>query len=345
MTERSRNISVGITAILGAVGLGVLLLMFGTLPALRHQRYNVTITLPSASGLNAGSRVRVAGIEVGRITKVQLAPPPVQGVLVNAGIDTTVDLPEGTAAVVSSPLLGGMAALDLYRPDQSKNPDAPAAAMLPKDGSAKIEGDAPSLTGTFSKELRGALQGPLAEFERTAVSMRELSKKWSEVAENIAALTAQRAPADVDASDGKLLGNFATVLARADQRLAEMQKTIDGINEWVADQKFRQDIQQTAANAREMSERMKVVVDEAGQNFERLTKRYIAVADDMSASIASMRAAIDQARQGQGTVGKMLNDPALFNNLNDASARLNKALDEFKLLLEKWKAEGLPVQF
>lgn len=345
MTERSRNIAVGITAILGAVGLGILLLMFGTLPAMRHQRYTVMITLPSSGGLNPGSRVRVAGIEVGRVNSVRLASPPSQGVLVTAGIDMDIDLPQGTAAVVSAPIFGGVGSLELFRPDPSKSTDSTKVAMLPKDGSAKIEGDAPSLTGSFSKELRGALQGPLAEFERTAVSMRELSKKWSEVADNIAAITAQRSPADVDASDGKLLGNFATVLARADQRLAEMQKTIDGINEWVADQKLRKDIQQTAANAREMSDRMKVVVDEAGQNFERLTKRYVAVADDMSASLASMRAAIDQARQGQGTVGKMLNDPALFNNLNDASARLNKALDEFKLLLEKWKAEGLPVQF
>jgi phospholipid/cholesterol/gamma-HCH transport system substrate-binding protein len=383
MTERSRNISVGLTAILGAIGFAVLLMLFGAMPKFNRKFYDVTIAVPHASGLSENSKIRLSGIEVGRVRSVELGKPPKYGATIVGAIEHEVDLPKGTVALISSPLLGGAAALDLRLPEDDDEPAAtspsdattsgasastqPATtqaasattvntpttrpaktrtiAMLTKDGSATIEGDAPSLTGALSKELRAAIREPMAKFEKLSVAIEELAHKWGEVADNISAITKSRSPAEVDASGGNLMGNLATVLARADQRLAEMQKTIDGVNEWVADKKLRSDIQATADNARQTSEKLKGAVDETSQNIERLTKRYVAVADDLSAAVISMRKAIDQARQGEGTVGKLLNDPSLFNNLNDASGRLNKALDEFKLLLEKWKAEGLPVQF
>jgi hypothetical protein len=58
-----------------------------------------------------------------------------------------------------------------------------------------------------------------------------------------------------------------------------------------------------------------------------------------------MQKLADKARKGDGTVGKLLNDPALYQNFNDAAERIQKAVDEMKLLIEKWKAEGVPVQF
>ena len=52
-----------------------------------------------------------------------------------------------------------------------------------------------------------------------------------------------------------------------------------------------------------------------------------------------------KASDGKGAMGKLLNDPALYDNLNDTAERIGQTADELKLLIEKWKAEGLPVQF
>ena len=71
----------------------------------------------------------------------------------------------------------------------------------------------------------------------------------------------------------------------------------------------------------------------------------MAVADDLTSVIGAVHAVVEQARSGQGTAGKFLYDPSLYDNLNDTVGRFQASLDEFRLLIQKWKAEGLPVHF
>ncbi len=52
---------------------------------------------------------------------------------------------------------------------------------------------------------------------------------------------------------------------------------------------------------------------------------------------------IDEARNGNGTIGKLVKDPQLYNNLADAVQRVDQSMTELMLLLEKWKAEGIPL--
>ena len=79
--------------------------------------------------------------------------------------------------------------------------------------------------------------------------------------------------------------------------------------------------------------------------MHQLAQRYAGVADDLVGVIGSARAVIDKARTGSGTIGKLFHDPSLYENLNDTVDRVQQSLDEFRLLVQKWKAEGMPVQF
>jgi len=58
-----------------------------------------------------------------------------------------------------------------------------------------------------------------------------------------------------------------------------------------------------------------------------------------------MNTLLVDAREGKGTVGRLMQDPQMYNSLTDAANRLAAALKEAKLLLEKWKNEGLDVKF
>jgi hypothetical protein len=44
-------------------------------------------------------------------------------------------------------------------------------------------------------------------------------------------------------------------------------------------------------------------------------------------------------------MAQLLNNPDLYNSMNDAAVRLERALTEAQLLIEKFKAEGVPVRF
>lgn len=330
--ERGRNIAVGLTTLGGLIGLLALLFLFGYLPRFLETGYLVEIRYNHASGLHADSPVRLNGIDVGKVESIRLNGQGGAGVAVLARIQRHVRLPAGIVPTVEAPLVGGSAAVEFVVEDMDQDtPDT-----VPTDGSAVIKGQVGSLASQFSQELRDAIAEPAARFDELSESFNALSTQWQAVAENLRAMTEPRDLGDVDG--GRTPGNLATVLERADARLAEMETALANVNRWAGDETLRRDVQTTAANAAEASEKLNASID-------RVEKRLIALADDYAKIAGTVQALADDARAGEGTVAKLLNDPALYNNLNDSAKRLQKALDEAALLIEKWKAEGVPVQF
>ncbi len=331
MKESTINTIVGATTIAGIVGLIALLMIIGGLSQNFGGGYQVTIISPDAAGLHEGSRVTYSGIDVGRIESVRFQESPKIGVVAVALITTEgLELPDDVTATIVNPLLGGSATAALTREP------GPVDGYFPTDGSAEIAG-APAVD--FSKvaaELRNALGGPMEEFKRISDNFDALSNEWTLVGENVNLLVEMRSTDAVD--NDEAVGNVATVMARADKRLAELKLAIDGINQYVNDEELRDDVRSTAANAKVLSQRV-------NDSMDTLKARYVAVADDLSAVIQSMKKLTDKTLEGGGTLSKLISDPALYENLNDASERLKAAIDDARLLVEKWKTEGLPVQF
>jgi phospholipid/cholesterol/gamma-HCH transport system substrate-binding protein len=330
--ERSRNIAVGLTTLGGLVGLASLMFLFGYVPALLERGYVVSIRYPHASGIHEGSRVRLNGIDVGKVQNITLNGTDGAGVTVAARLQPDVRLPKGITPTVQAPLLGGAATVEFIIEDMSQY-DAGTIAI---DGSAMLEGEVGSIASKFTQELRDVIAGPAENFDQLTTSFTELSAEWKTLAINLNHLTEQRDPEDVDA--GLSTGNLASVLERTDTRLAEMKTAIKNINTWAGDEQLREDFKATLSNSAEASAKLNA-------SITRIEKRLVALADDYAEVAASIDKLVVAARDGEGTVAKLLNDPALYNDLTDSAQRLQKAIDEARLLLEKWKAEGVPVQF
>ncbi len=331
MKESTVSMFVGATTIAGIVGLAWLMTEIGGLSKSLEGGYSVTITSTDAAGLHKDSRVTYSGIDVGRIDSIKFQGRPKTGVVAVALITTDgLELPDDVTVKIQNPLLGGSATAALVREP------GPVTDYLPTDGTAAITGEPAVDFSKVAEELRNALSGPMEEFARISDNFDAVSKEWTLVGENINLLVEQRSTETVDQGDA--MGNLATVMARADQRLAELKTAIEGVNSYVNDEELRADVRSTAANARELSKKF-------NDSLDTLRTRYVAVADDLSSVVQSMQKLTDKTLEGGGTFGKMMSDPALYENLNDASQRLKAAIDDVRLLVEKWKAEGLPVQF
>jgi phospholipid/cholesterol/gamma-HCH transport system substrate-binding protein len=339
MTERTRNIAVGVTSVFALAGFAVTLMMFGYVPQFVQEGYKVRVRLANAAGLSEGSRVSLSGIEVGRITSVQFDPDRPGGVIATALIKRGINVPNDVVARATATLLGSGASLDLTGPQPVAGAATASAGYLSTDGQAEIEGE----SSTLASDIQASLQrlevkfGQVsADLTHVATSMstdfHDLSTQWTAVGRNVQDLTQPRTPEQVDA--GKVVGNLSSVLARTDSRLRELHGVLDGINQWVADAELRGNVQKTAANTAAMT-----------AQIQSLVTKYVAVADDLSGAVASMRTALDRANQGVGTVGKLLTDSGLYNSLNDSAVRLGQAIDEVKALLEKVRKEGLPLKY
>ena len=355
----------GAALIMAIVILAALLMLFGYVPDFLERGYSVNVNMLDAGGLTAGSRVKLNGLDIGRVLAIQLKPKVNEGVIAVILIRDEFEIPRGVSASVSQSLIGGSPSLILDA-TQLKTPEE--LAPLNRDGSGSLTGASASLTGQLASQLQAALEGPKRNLEQLVKDFNELATAWTEVGKNVRDLTTPRPPGEVDEPNGKM-ANITTVLARADSRLAEMKQVLDGLNAWVNDAKLRDDVKLAVANVRDTSASIKdaaanikdvsadakqftgrlntsldkvdSLVDSARTDVDQLTKRYVAVADDLSKAIQAAKMTMDQAREGDGTVGKLIKDPALYNNLNDSVKRLDSALIDMKLLIQKWEKEGI----
>ena len=311
----------------------------GSIPGWLEGGYAIRVELNTANGLNPSSLVSLNGIQIGQVTKVELQDPPVK-VFVDVMIRGEYRIPQTAYVGVESPLLGGSPTLVFM---VKANEDGEPMVFLPQDGTAMIEGRSLGLASQLAGELKSAMVEPMKRLDRVADMFEKLTDEWVLVGQNVNRLVGPVGVEDVDSGDA--VGNLSTLLARTDTRMAEMEKVLEGLNKWVNDKQLHEDIRQTVSNTRDASEQLSATVEQVRVNVDRLTLSYVAVAEDLSVAIKELQSVAAKANDGDGTMAKLLNDPKLYNNINDAAERLNKVLDETKLLIEKWKAEGVPVQF
>jgi phospholipid/cholesterol/gamma-HCH transport system substrate-binding protein len=67
------NLAVGVFVLLGILALGWLSIRLGKVDFVGGKNYTVTADFPTAGGLKSGSSIEIAGVEVGRVSTVQLA--------------------------------------------------------------------------------------------------------------------------------------------------------------------------------------------------------------------------------------------------------------------------------
>ena len=73
MQRSALDLAVGIFVLIGILALGWLSVKLGRVEFLGGSGYQVTADFPSVGGLEAGSAVEIAGVEVGRVEGITLA--------------------------------------------------------------------------------------------------------------------------------------------------------------------------------------------------------------------------------------------------------------------------------
>ena len=72
MNKRNIEFYVGLFALLGIVCVGYLFIVLGEVNFLKEQRYPVFGYFSSVSGLKAGARVEMVGVEIGTVSKISI---------------------------------------------------------------------------------------------------------------------------------------------------------------------------------------------------------------------------------------------------------------------------------
>jgi phospholipid/cholesterol/gamma-HCH transport system substrate-binding protein len=244
----------------------------------------IRIQFPNASGLKRASPVRVSGVNVGRVEKIEFVdvgkvlvmaslPPKIKPrvdavakiVSVTLVGDYAVDLDPGHAAELLPPgrvILGsqdlGLSGRAMELSDRADSILIGAQALVNKETAEQIRSTLTALEGTLKAAQRTMQiygdpdKGPTAELTKTMMTFRQLSTRLDST------LIAFRTDT-ISANLAAMTAQLTTTGARLDTLLAGMNRGQGTLGKFVTDSGLYYDF-------RELSQKMKNLLDELAKH-------------------------------------------------------------------------------
>ncbi len=342
MREGTRDFMVGIVSIGSLLTLALLLFYFGELERFTNPRYYLLLQTTNAAGLRGGSAIEYNGVPIGVVDRVAIENVPEYPVRVHLLIQRHVVLPRDVQVSVASQLIGGSSLLQLTAPPGSSGQQVD---HYPTDGTGVITAE---LAGGMLDALTAQLDERMKPIMASLEKFNKMADTYTAVGENINALLAEQGDAAIANGEPP---NLRTAVVKINKALDEATEGLRLAKEWLNDEQLRNDITAGVTKANQLIEQATAAVDRytklAGsleKDANDLTRRMLGVADELAATLEDVHALTAKAKNGEGTLGQLLTNPDLYNSLNDAAMRLERALVEVQLFIQKVKAEGLPMK-
>ncbi|HET7624204.1 MAG TPA: MlaD family protein [Verrucomicrobiae bacterium] len=306
--KNSLETRIGIFVVLAALAAVLILQMVGGMEKFTRG-YHMEAFFNSAQELKVGDRVKLAGVEVGRVEKIQLDQNKVKVTMKirkTAGVKT-----DSVAAIEFSGLLGqNLVSLTFGSPDAPLAVDDTVLSTVerPTLSSIMVKLDnvasgVENLTKSFSGDEIGNLLGPFTDF------LKANREPLTATIANMEAISSQISHGQ--GTVGKLIYDdslYNTSLST----VSNLQFATD-------------DIKLTLAQARKVVDQINSGQGTVGKLIKDET-----LYNETTAFMSNMREISSKINQGQGSVGKLINDQEFYKNAKLSLQKLDKATDSLE---------------
>jgi phospholipid/cholesterol/gamma-HCH transport system substrate-binding protein len=339
MKQITRDFLIGLTSLVALAGLIVLLFWFGELDTFVRPRYLLTIHTENAMGLRPGSAVELNGVPIGVVDDISIESNVPNPVRIELLIDQPMLIPESAIPYVETSLLGASATLIL---------DAPPAALNLPTSFHRTDGLA-SITGVLQirtvAEIRRELDQRMAPLLKALDSFKALAETYTALGASLNELVTPPG----EATPGvERPANLRDTVNRVNLVLKQVEDTVVMAQDWLGDQELHDEARGTLADARKLFDQAdqtltsySELADEIKADADHMTGRLTELSDKISLVMEEVNRLARLAREGEGTVGQLINNPDLYNSLDDAARQLSEAARRLHLLIEKIRAEGV----
>jgi phospholipid/cholesterol/gamma-HCH transport system substrate-binding protein len=362
MTTRDIRFRVGLFVLGSLILLALLITAFSGFPTLFKQYHRYTIVFPEAPGVSSGTPVRRSGVRIGEVHAVKLDEETGQ-VYVTIAVERQHILRHSDQAALVHGLLGGDTTIDFLpaKPDGQPPDHTPILPGEELQGAAKT--DVNRLLNQFSDVLPPA-QDVLIELRKLAPDMRRTNDEIQVAARNWGRL-GERADILLQTNQEKLVKtldslndtvnrintvfndenqrnlsvtiknvragteNLGNISKNTDQMLQESRQTLRRVNE---------SITRTDDILTNLQQATKPMADRSASVMKNLDES----TDKLNKTLSEVRELLRGMQGSDGTFRRLANDPALYNNLNDAALmlvrimpRLDRAMRDLEVFADK----------
>jgi len=85
-------------------------------------------------------------------------------------------------------------------------------------------------------------------------------------------------------------------------------------------------------------------LSEAGQDVGDLAARLMDSADRLSHLLTTLNRVAEKLESGEGTMGRLVNDPQLYHALVETSEQMTRMMEEYRRLAEEWRRNGVELK-
>ncbi|MCX2585524.1 MULTISPECIES: MlaD family protein [unclassified Pedobacter] len=250
-------------------------------------------------GLTVSKPVLINGYQIGRVAKLQLEPGGT--ILATLSINSKYDIPENSVArLEGTDLLGSK------------------AIVMSLGNSKKIAEDGFTLNANVEKGLMEQVQ-PVQKKAELIIG------KMDSILSSVNSILNPNFQKNVDKSFNSIAGTLAS--------LETTSKKVDGLvgSESARIEAIFKNVEGITANLNNNNKKISDILT----NINTVTDKFAAAnfkqtLDNANNAIADLQSVISGIKDGKGSLGLLLNDDKMYNNLNSASKNLDELMIDLK---------------
>jgi len=280
--KRRNEVLVGIL-----LTVGVVIAVLGTIWLVRggfSSGYPLYARFKWGAGVKQGQAVRLAGVQIGVVSDVELDPRGT--ILVTMNVEDDYKVPRNSTAAVQAVGIFGDQEIALLPKEPSPiffNEGDSIPPAIPKAGLPELTARADTISQRLDDvakavQLELVAGGGIADLRKTLGATHDLARQLGGIA----------------AEQSKQLSLTLT-------QLRNTTAAIDSVQ-----------------------------LDSTMRNLQQTTRNLAAFTDSLSGTARQLNAVLAKADKGDGTIGRLLNDPGLYHDLRRLTTRLDSLTLDFK---------------
>ncbi|HZK81177.1 MAG TPA: MlaD family protein [Humisphaera sp.] len=311
MTARKRNIVTGAVVIAALLTLTWMILQFsGKMMAIfKLHETRVLFVSDRGDGLSEGSPVLYRGVQVGKVSSVKLADDNIH-IRITGEIDSRPPLPANMIGdIKAQSQLGSAAQIELRI-------DGEPQGVLTNGAEIKIRYSGNSMFPPEFTDLMEQVrkQQMVVHMDQAIVALHTQIDKFGQVMDGIQSLV----------GDKELRGNLRTAIANirsATERANKIGENLDTLT----------------SNAN-------VTLAKTNDNLDRISRQMGTDLDRLGVVFGQFQEIATKVNNGKGTVGALVNDPKLYDEMATTAKELNVVAASLARLVDQWEHEGVALK-
>jgi phospholipid/cholesterol/gamma-HCH transport system substrate-binding protein len=288
------ELKIGIIAVVAMILASMIIVAVGGAAGFSWQRYQLKTKFPDVKGLKSGAVVRVAGVEVGKVTDVQFAGAEVE-VLLEVKKGNEPRITTNSRASIGSLSLLGEPIIDV----------SPATTGTPlKDGDYIPAGRAPG-------QLADVADGARASLEQITAVLQDIRNGKGTVGKLF-----------TDDELYKEITQFMTAAQGVTSNLRDGRGTLGRL---LKDPAAYERLNASLADLQAITQRIN-----AGEGSLGRFLKDDAFAKSLTSTTANLESITGQLKRGDNTMGKLLTEKELYDRFNSTAARLDSLVADIQ---------------